>query len=84
MSLQEDRWCNIVSDTACNIIVSCMVLHYYCRSRNMNYPVDTDIADMMRKESEMTLSRRHREDISEKKALKLGQEARTCVINSFM
>ena len=71
-------------DTACNIIVSCMVLHNYCRSRNMNYPVDTDIADMMRKESEMTLSRRHREDISEKKALKLGQEARTCVINSFM
>ena len=33
-------------DTACNIIVSCMVLHNYCISRNMDYPVDTDIADM--------------------------------------
>ena len=45
-------------DTACNIILSCVVLHNYCRSRNMDYPVDTDIADMMRKEREISSTSR--------------------------
>ena len=70
--------------TACNIIVSCMVLHNYCRSRNMDYPIDPDVAEMIRKENDISLSRSHSDNITDKEALKLGQAASRCVIDSFM
>ena len=42
----------------------------------MDYPVDPDIAHMMRKESSMALSQQNREGINKKEALELRQEAR--------
>ena len=50
---------------ACNIIVSCIVLHNYCQDRNLEYSVDDDDDDdddddevkkMIRRESEKKLS----------------------------
>ena len=49
----------------------------------MDFPVDPDIADMMKKESKMAMSHRHREVISSKEALKLGQEARAIIFVSI-
>ena len=69
---------------ACDIIVSCIVLHNYYRDRNLGYSVDDDVKEMIRRESEVTISRKHQEKTSEKEALKLGQLARNAVIDSFM
>ena len=71
--------------TACNIIVSCFVLHNYCRSRNIDYDIDPDVAEMMRQESLVAINRKHLEKLNLKDvvALKLGQIARAAVIESF-
>jgi hypothetical protein len=34
-----------------------MILHNYCRSRNMDFPIDKDAADMIKKEQEMKVIR---------------------------
>ena len=52
--------------------------------KTIDYTVDGDVAAMIEKENEMALSRQHSEHTSDKEALKLGQEAREGVIDSFM
>ena len=69
---------------ACDIIVSCIVLHNYCRDRNHEYSVDDDVKEILRRESEVTISWKHQEKTSEKEDLKLGQLDRNAVIDSFM
>ena len=56
-----------------DIILSCIVLHNNCRYRNLENSVDDDVKEMIRKESEVIMSRKHQEKTSEKGALKLGQ-----------
>ena len=45
--------------TACDIIMSCIVLHNYCRDRNLEYSVEDDVKEMLGMESEVTLTRKH-------------------------
>ena len=50
--------------TACDIIMSCIVLHNYCR--DLEYSVKDVVKEMLRKESELTLTRKHQENTSKK------------------
>ena len=69
--------------TACNIIVSCMVLYNYCRSRNMDFPVDQEVAEMIEKENKMKIVRKSSENTTDTVSLRLGQLARASVVKSF-
>ena len=69
---------------ACDIFVSCMVLHNYCRDRNLEFSVDDDVKEMIRKENEVSVTRKQQENTSDKEAFKMGQFARNSVISSFM
>ena len=39
-------------EVVCPIIMSCIVLHNYCRMRNMDFPIAADIEEETRKERE--------------------------------
>ena len=59
--------------------MSCLVLHNYCRDRNLEYNVEDDVKEMLRKESVVILTRKHQENTSEEEALKLRQLARDAI-----
>ena len=52
-------------NTGCNIIVSCVVLHNYCWGRNIDYPVDDNVAAKIEKENEVALALQHSERSSD-------------------
>ena len=69
-----------------NIILACFVLHNYCRMRNMEFPVDEDIARKIREDAD--LQRFHESEIipeneTEKQELLRGEELRRRVIRSL-
>ena len=83
VSVQKDRWgVQYQEKVACKIIMSCMVLHNYCRDRNLDYGVDADVAEMMRRERGISVTCRHNEE-GDKEILKHGQIARSAIVNSF-
>ena len=70
-------------EIACKIILSCIVLHNYCRDRNLDYNIDPDISESMRKEAQISINRKYVENQRDEVQLRLGQIARRSIINSF-
>ena len=53
-----------------------MVLRNYCTSRNMDFPIDQEVAELIEKENKIKTVRKS-------VSLRLGQLARASVVNSF-
>lgn len=68
---------------ACKIIMSCIVLHNYCRTRNLEFPLDSDVAEMIQQENKINVNRRYVEHQRYEEQLKLGQLARAAIVSSF-
>ena len=58
-------------------------MHNYCRSRNMVFPVDQEVAEMLEKENKMKIVRKSSENAIDTVSLRLGQLARASVVKSF-
>jgi hypothetical protein len=73
-------------ETAVNIIMACLVLHNYCRIRNINIAIDQDIADRLRRDRD--LRRFHEPELiptneDEAGEQRRGEELRQRVVASF-
>ena len=51
---QSDGAIPFDNEVLCTVIMSCIVLHNYCRVRNMDWPLAADIAEDIRKERSST------------------------------
>ena len=49
---QSDGAIPFDNEVLCTVIMSCIVLHNYCRARNMDFPIAADIAEAIREERE--------------------------------